>query len=408
MAATRMFENWLRKSLWLIAINFMVFISMSVSALLLLTAGNDMWSFYIKPLTKTKSIDSRAALPAYADHDRAARVFKDQKKKEANYRYVPFLEWRHRQFASETVNIDVAGNRKHTKGQQNNEATTTVGFFGGSSMWGSGVDDDSTIPAFFDQLTDEFHVTNYGERGYTSRQNLDHLINLIVDRGAPQIAIFYNGYNEVWAHCNYAVSRSLNAHMKEGRFQDALLTVEGTKSKTYEVFIAPVLKFFAQFWDSPEKANEFACSSDPERAEAVANMIVENWRMAELLVSGYGGKFYAFLQPTAHTGSPRIDYLPSSEVRKQADSEYQVVYQLVRKKIYERNLSWIKDLSVAFDINKPIFIDEVHVAPEGNRIIAQQIISIINDSAPASPALVARPRKWGNRSEGLSKRELVR
>ena len=368
------------KALRLVAANILVFLALWMCVVLLIAVVGDVWVFGIKP--HVRATDGRAALPPYADHEMAARIFSDQK--EADFRYVPFVEWRHRRHSSETVNIDSEGLRMHKAGKASDGAETTIGFFGGSTMWGTGVDDDSTIPAFFDQLTDGYQVTNYAERGYTSRQNLEELINLVVTRRVPKVVVFYNGYNETWAHCNYTITRSLNGHIRESRLADALATAEEDKSALYESFVEPVVRFIIELLGRPKKEDEFACSNDPERADAVAEMIVANWAIAELLVSRNGGRFYAFLQPNAYVGKPRIDYLGLSSDRLERGAEFQAVYPLVRKKLSERGASWAKDLSGAFDSNEPIFIDDAHVAPQGNRIIAEQMRKFI-DQSPQLP-----------------------
>ncbi len=366
------------KILRVVATNIAVFIVLWMSALLMTAVGSDLWKFWIKPLAR--STDPRAALPAYSDHKYAARVFLDQKA--AKFRYVPFLEWMHETITSETINIDSDGQRRHAQQQPNRSSPTSIGFFGGSTVWGTGVDDNSTIPAFFDQLTDEYEVTNYGERGYTSRQNLDHLINLVTTRRPPQIAVFYNGNNEVLVHCNYTVTRSLNGHAREKRLREALLTAEDSKSAVYEFLLGPFVSLVSQFSGRPKGADELACSNDATRAEAVAEMIVRNWELANLIVSSYGGKFYAFLQPNVHLGSPRVDHLKLSEERQLRSSEFKVVYPLVRRKVSERRLTWVSDLSEALNVNKQLYIDSAHLAPEGNRIIAEHIRSAINRLKP--------------------------
>src|SRR5882724_7409348 len=92
--------------------------------------------------------DKRGAFPNYTDHAYAARIYSDTRRRGDENEYRPFIEWRRRPFSSETVNVDANGLRTHAAGRANNDASaTSLGFFGGSAMWGVGADDNGTIPA---------------------------------------------------------------------------------------------------------------------------------------------------------------------------------------------------------------------------------------------------------------------
>ena len=65
-----------------------------------------------------------------------------------------------------------------------------------------------------------------------------------------------------------------------------------------------------------EDSQSASCSNNPARAEAVAELIVRNMEMGRALVTSYGGKFYAFLQPNAYVGKPRIDQLDLDNPRQ--------------------------------------------------------------------------------------------
>lgn len=79
-----------------------------------------------------------------------------------------------------------------------------VWLFGGSSMWGSGARDDSTIPSSLSKLLAEsfpgvFKVTNMGETGYVSTQEVITLLKEIQRGEAPHVVIFYDGFNDTFA-----------------------------------------------------------------------------------------------------------------------------------------------------------------------------------------------------------------
>lgn len=369
----------------LAAQNVLIFIMLWLSVLALIAIGNDVWHLSVKDMVR--KTDPRTALPVYPDRGLAEKIFRDQKV--ADFDYVPFIEWRHKPYTSETVNIYERGYRSN--GAQaaagGGANRPTLGIFGGSTVWGTGVDDASTIPAFFQAANPDVQVTNYGERGYTTRQSLDELVNLSVAGTAPSVAVFYGGFNDIWVHCNYANTKGLNGHVREQRLRDALAVAEEERSSIYHYLVEPVVQLVT---DTSGGGKQFipGCSTDPKRAEAVAAMIVENWQIAHDLMVRHGGQFYAFLQPNAHVGSPNLSHLDLKGNRVLRGDEYRAVYPLIRKLAQERNLTWFQDVSDALDGDKAFYIDDAHVGPDGNKTIAGQItVKLKGKLTAAAPSL---------------------
>ncbi len=349
-------------------INLSVLIGMILSLLFIMSVAGDAVNF-------TKSFfpkkDKRAELPSYKDHEKARRVYNDQRL--ANSAYVPFNEWRHPKYISKNLNIDADGFRTHTAGIPNLQDARSLGVFGGSTVWGTGVDDNGTLPAQLDAITDQFYVTNYGERGYTSLQNLIDLMKLINQNKAPDTAVFFEGFNDIWVHCNAIVTPSLNGHLEEQHMRSALGRAE-KQNYVYNNIIAPIITLTFAVVGGKENAQSASCSSDPARAEAVAELIVRNMEMGHTLVSSYGGKFHAFLQPSAYVGKPRIDHLgldqPDRLIQRQ---QFDAVYPLVQQKLKTRGIVWFHDISSVLDGDVYLLVDHAHVTDEGNRIIAEAI-----------------------------------
>ena len=126
--------------------------------------------------------------------------------------------------------------------------------------------------------------------------------------------------------------------------------------------------------DGSENSQSASCSNNPARAEAVAELIVRNMEMGRALVASYGGKFYAFLQPNAFVGKPRIDHLsldtPDRLIQRR---QFEAVYPLVQAKMKTRGMGWFFDISNVIDGTQYLLIDHAHVTDEGNRIIAAAI-----------------------------------
>jgi hypothetical protein len=372
----------MRSILKLVFGNLLVLAGLWLGVLLLLSVGIDLYDLARSLVGKTYK---RAEVAAYTDHARAQQIHVDQK--DSIKTYAPFIEWRQSGKASETLNIGPDGYRAHRLGRDAGPEAPEVGFFGGSTVWGTGVDDDGTIPAQFDDLTAGVRVANYGERGFSTMQNLIELMTLMNRDVAPKTVVFYEGFNDVWVHCNRAVTERLNSHAEERRLQ-AAIDRSDDENLAWNTLVAPMIAMIGRLFGVDDRKSLPSCSSDPVRAEAVAEMMMRNWEMAERLVTGDGGTFRLVLQPTAFTGRPRVDHLDLSDARDLAlGVELNTIYPIVRKKLAERAAAWSTDLTDALDGDGMLLIDHVHLATPGNRLIAQKIKAALDGSQAAA----ARP-----------------
>ena len=218
-------------------------------------------------------------------------------------------------------------------------------------MWGVGASDNETIPAYFDILTNGLKVANYGERGYTSRQSLDQLISLINTRAAPSIAVFYDGFNDIWVHCNYAVSRSLNGHQEESRIR--VLLANESRSALYRNVIQPFFKSVDSLKPKRVDPDKSGCTPDSKRAEAVAETLVRNWMMAHELTKIWEAGFTHFCSPICTSAPLRSKHLELRAKQVGRGDEFRTVYPIIRQKINAYGLTYVFDLSGAFDGDVP-------------------------------------------------------
>jgi len=364
-------------ALRLIAGNLAVFIGLVMGLLFLVSLIGDIYNLAKSHIPKN---DKRAELPVYKDHEKARRIYQDQR--ESNSRYVPFAEWRQPQYASENLNIDENGYRMHRIGTDNNDANAeTLGFYGSSTVWGTGVDDDGTLPAQFDKITTRYIVSNYGERGYTSMQNLIDLITQINTNRAPKTVVFYGGLNDINVDCNLALTTRLNSHGTESRIQGALDRT-ANENYLYNNIAAPLLAITSSVVGSDKGARNAGCSSNPQRAEEVAELMVRNFEMMDTLVTAYGGRFHAFLQPSAYFGKPRIDYLDLDDEGFRFEKEQaNAVIPLVIRKLKQRGVTWFTDIRDSFDGTDQFLLDHAHPSPAGNALLAQRIKATLEQSA---------------------------
>lgn len=369
----------MRRAIVIVMINLLV-LGFLITAANFVAVSYDQIYQYAKNLTNE---DKRATLPNYDRYDWATTHFKEFG--ELDTRYQSFVVWRRLPFSGKTINIDQNGVRV-TAGSGGAEDGPTIAFFGGSAMWGSGVDDENTIPSLFARSHPRFHVYNLGESGYIARQSLNLLLNMYAQSIHPDIVIFYDGVNDAGHECRREVGPL--AHAREAGIREVVETFGHPIS--FLSMIYPIKAFLQREFpgDSKDPA-QYDCVSDPKEAEAVSRAMLADWAAAKYVVEGYGGTFVAALQPVAYFGNPNTTHI-ADRLEEDFGKQFEAVYSIIGKLLDEefRMLRHnVVDLRHAFDGNEVIYVDFAHVSPNGNEIIAQRI----------GEALAARG--WGDNAQ---------
>ncbi|HYG00988.1 MAG TPA: SGNH/GDSL hydrolase family protein [Chryseosolibacter sp.] len=323
-----------------------------------------------------KSIDKKAQrenLPNYSsDHAYATKVFHDYNS--IQHQYEPFVGWRCKPYKGETTTVGEHGFRIHPASNKTTTSETkTAWFFGGSTMWGEGSDDNHTIPALFNKDLPEYQVKNFGQLAYNSRQELDALISSYSKGDRANLVIFYDGVNDAAFLCPKEISE-LPAHRLVPMYRDKLYTGKAKLAKEIvaKIFFDNILTLV--YRNQRQSESPYDCVSNPKKAEQIAEIMMRNWELAHEIVSNRGGRFMAILQPAAFIGNPQLDHL---ELDPDLGQNFEAVYKNFKKKIKERNHPWIFDLSDKFDGEQRIYIDFCHVSPNGNEIIAKEISRLV-------------------------------
>jgi len=332
---------------------------------------------------------NRWRLPNYTDKEYAYKIFAEFGKLKTKYQ--AFTGWSRLPFKGETTTIDQDGNRvhHHTNGAKE---VSIAWFFGGSTMWGTGTDDNGTIAAIFDEINPNFQTINYGETGFNSRQELAHLVNLYSQGKRPDLVVFYDGVNDVGTLCRREIKvpghsreQLIRKEMSSGsRYWAALQIVLVEYTKTF------LYKLRKKLFPVASHKDKYLCSCDPSRAELVASQLVNNWRIAHNLVESFGGTFIGILQPVAYIGHARIDHVKQDMEhpgRSGLSAQYEALYPLIRKKI--KKYDFMFDMTQAYNGDVYIYADFCHVSRNGNEIIANMINKIIVNNIINNPSTLA-------------------
>ena len=227
--------------------------------------------------------DDRWRLPTYDGRaDRARLVF--QEFNSLSSQYEPFLGWTRLPFQGRTTTINREGDRVHRAPPHIGEPVGTVRFFGGSTMWGTGAEDQGTIPAIFNQMFPQYEVYNHGETGFNSRQGLERLIDLSSRGRRADIVVFLDGVNDVAFHCRSPFGPP--THALEQEMREAMQRTLGRESPAQEIVEGAYALFF--HWtlsatraigrrahlggsngENDPSAGLETCASDPSKAEVV-------------------------------------------------------------------------------------------------------------------------------------------
>ncbi len=339
--------------------------------LILLVIVNWGCGLYLKKFVQA----SRDVLPNYkTDQAYAKNIFQDYNS--VQHQYEPFVGWKTLPYEGKTLHINKQGLRTHLTPFVSDSTNQIVRFFGGSTMWGEGSDDQHTIPALFNAKNSMYQVFNHAQLAYNTRQELDALISLYSLSEKSDLVIFYDGVNDAAFLCPTEIEE-LPAHRLVPMFRQKLYVQKSVfvKEVAMKVFAENLIKVVQRFSDSPKnRASLYNCISDPQKAEEIASIFISNWELAHEIVTERGGKFIAILQPAAFIGNPNTSHLKlDSELGK----NFSEVYRLIKQKIAERKYDWVYDFSDDFNGKDYIYIDFCHVSSNGNEIIANHLSKIL-------------------------------
>ena len=338
-----------------------------------------------------------AKLPNYAnDRDLAKLHFEEYGEKEVQYE--AFIAWRHKQFKGKTININANGERFHDLGSSNQSDRKKAYFFGGSTMWGLGVFDNQTIPAWFHSISG-IPSSNQGELGYTSRQSIARLTNLMAQEAPIEMVVFYDGVNDVVYNCLSYLN--VNEHSRSQTIRKLFERSRGGKTKKTSnefsrylelVFVAGTKQLAKQLSTQPSESNKeqdkekkkqtkvdksHVCDNSQERALKSAEILVNNWEIAHDMAEANGIEFWAVLQPVPSIGKPKLDHLKFNQWHQERLLQYETVYPIIQEIIKQRGHKWILDYTDAFSRDEYIYIDFVHASENGNEIIAKKLYNDI-------------------------------
>jgi lysophospholipase L1-like esterase len=322
----------------------------------------------------------RAQTPYFNEQEWSAQMWEDTYQVSLTLVQAPYVGWDYPPFSSETVNVG-ADSLRVTPNSDCSSDAYKVYLFGGSTMWGYGVPDFATIPAYLQTVLDEaldrpVCVVNYGELAFNSTQEYITLLLQLRQGSIPDFVVFYDGANDTRnAFLNGEAGTPYNlsvVQQNSNPVTNPLLDVARRNSYLVNYFIAR----------QPAPNTE-----DREVAADLDQQIVDNYlettRMVESLAQVYGFQYTFIWQPVIVDCGKTLtaqEELQLNALGVPMTELYRSTYQLMAPIAAEEGDNLYSIATIDQWVNPPdgeMFIDSNHLLPPGNETIARTIASII-------------------------------
>jgi len=334
----------------------------------------------------------REKVSYYASQDWAERFWHEFRLARI-LRYYPYVGWRRAPFKGKTINVNQDGIRL-TPGADCGANSFKVFAFGGSTMWGTGSPNWGTIPANLQAGLQKLRhgpvcVVNFAETAYVSTQGLLLLIMQLQSGNVPDLVIFYEGPPDIYAAYQSGQAgvpqnlSQLAATFEGGGGQPTLATLL-TSSNSYSVVEDLMGRVMAA--EKPAHVEPVTYDTMGINVATLTDAIVRNffgnYKIVSTLAQKYGFKYFFFLQPIVSMGNKPLTR-EEQEIKHRLEIEDALnklctaVYQTVDlERSKYRNFYSLAHVFDGYD--SLLWIDEFHVTPTGNQLIAQKVLQVIN------------------------------
>jgi len=316
-------------------------------------------------------------------------------------RYYPYVGWRRAPFKGKTIEIDQNGVRV-TPGADCSANSFRVFTFGGSTMWGTGSPNWGTIPGYLQAGLSKLRhgpvcVMNFGETAYVSTQDVIMLLMQVQSGNVPDLVLFYSISSDL-----YAAYQSGRAGVPQNLEETAKQFERGprpptlvemlTSSYSYSLIETLLGKLTIANQGQAEpiarvlRTYESMGIGVAKLSDLIVQSYFENYKIVHALAQQYGFKYFFFVQPIISRGNKPLTR-EEQEMKQKLEKEdalnklCNAVYQTLEdgSKKYQ-NLYTVTNIFDGYD--SLLWIDEFHVTPIGNQLIAQKMLDVIQTRSP--------------------------
>jgi lysophospholipase L1-like esterase len=351
-----------------------------LSVVIILVLGHYLIGLRIY-LLHSGEVEPFAYLPAYANFPDREQLWNDFNQHQMHFE--PYVHWAGYPFNTKYINVEPNGLRRTIKEPQAHAKNVFV--MGGSTLWGTGATDETTIPSFLqDFLGSKYDVTNYGETAYVSTQELNQLLKALAGGDIPDYVIFYDGNNDGYAGAYspaiprdpQSIRKKMEGQEKADEHLASHLVYDLYEQSNYSKVFYRLKQRRLELWDKTIEGRERVL------AKQVVDYYEANIRQVKALAKEYNFKAYFFWQPNLFNPLRKPVSYESDFLQKASpvfiESQRQV-YLEARKRFEHRQSEGVFFIGDIFnDILEPVYLDWSHISPTGNKIIAKGIFDSIN------------------------------
>jgi lysophospholipase L1-like esterase len=310
-------------------------------------------------------------------------------------RYHPYVLWRRDAFSGQTINIDGDGVRA-TPGAVCGPASYKVFVLGGSTVWGTGSPDWGTLPAHLQNQLRRGNsrpvcVENFGETAYVSTQSVLQLLLELQHGNLPNLVVSYEGSNDVFSAYQSGkagVHQNLDqlvAVFERGKTTGQNAVGQLMRSMNLFSLTEDLVQKVTPHPEGPVKALTYQTLGVDQSSltASVVSTYLGNYDIMDSLSRKYGFDFRFIWAPYISIGNKPL--LPEEQtLAHDVDPALDALYKSVHQSIVASVPRYPKlvDIAGVFDGRSDlIWIDDVHVTPDGNQLLAEKIAE--NLKAPA-------------------------
>ena len=321
----------------------------------------------------------------------------------------PYVYWRRKACDGKHITIGSNGLRQTIESGQGQATSTkpvTIFMFGGSTMWGTGARDAYTIPSLLTQHLQSkgvvAKITNFGESGYVSTQEVIGLIRLLQVGNIPDLVIFYDGINDTFsAYQQHTAGVPQNEFNRVREFN--LSSPDKTRERRALVLrdisanLSTMRFLRGLYWrfrvpDTGEAAtNPFlVAENSPIDSDSLVQDLIQSYsgniELVKALSEHYGFRYIFYWQPTI-LGKPELTGYENGQLKamKQWEPFFRKTYAAVEKDgLAWTNLYNFRNIGAAFStVREPVFVDWSHLGETGNDTIARVMTNDVLGSITA-------------------------
>ncbi|HZE74350.1 MAG TPA: SGNH/GDSL hydrolase family protein [Gemmatimonadales bacterium] len=357
--------------------------------------------------------DWRVDADAYPDRSWVMKYYQEFRASDG-VRWRPYVYWRRGAYRGAYINVDATGIRRTAGTAPAAPASgrsIRIFMFGGSALWGTGARDEFTIPSILARELESrglrTEVTNFGESGYVSTQEVIALLLRLQKGDRPDLVIFYDGANDTYsAYQQHVAGLPQNEFNRVTEFNlsgdSARLRAMALRDAAGSLSTVRVLGTMLRKAGMPARpgakqlVGDDPAADNPPGGSGVAATYFGNLELLSALGDHYHFKSLLYWQPTLFQKTTLTPYEEKERRKAQAFAGFfRETYAIVRQhRPPEKGAAVFHDLSHLFsDVRQPIFIDWIHVGESGNDTIARTMATDVLGAIGTGPALNRQKEK---------------